>query len=96
MRYCAAAKQVKAAQSLGDMPLIVVTGGTQPHHTPESWSYWMKFQQGMAKLSSKSKHIIVEDAGHAIHVDQPDAVINVIKDMVAWVNRTQKIGAVLC
>ncbi len=74
-------EQVRTAKSLGEIPLIVVTGGKQPHHTPESWAYWMEFQNDLVKLSSKSKHIIVEDAGHAIHIDRPDAVLGVIEDM---------------
>ncbi|MEI5907644.1 alpha/beta hydrolase [Bacillus spongiae] len=75
-------KQVRTVKSLGNIPLTVVTGGTQPHHTPEAWAYWMTFQKDLAKLSSNSKHIIVDDAGHAVHVDNPKAVTKVIKEMV--------------
>lgn len=38
-----------------------------------SWAYWIAFQEDLVKLSSNSKHIIVEDAGHAIHVNSPKA-----------------------
>jgi pimeloyl-ACP methyl ester carboxylesterase len=73
--------QVRAARSLGTIPLTVVTGGLQPHHTPESWTHWMTFQEDLVRLSLNSKHIIVEDAGHAIHIDRPQVVTRVIKDM---------------
>ncbi|UPM56106.1 alpha/beta fold hydrolase [Gottfriedia acidiceleris] len=74
-------EQIRETKSLGNIPLLVVTGGTQPYHTPESWIYWTKFQKELVKLSSNSKHIIVNDAGHAIHIDRPDAVIKALKEM---------------
>jgi pimeloyl-ACP methyl ester carboxylesterase len=80
-------EQVSFVKSLGDIPLTVVTGGTQPHHTPEAWAYWMNFQKELVKLSSNGKHIIVKGAGHAIHVDSPKDVIDVIRDMVEIVNK---------
>jgi pimeloyl-ACP methyl ester carboxylesterase len=75
-------EQARTSKSLGNIPLIVLTGGSQPHHTSESMTAWMSFQEDLAKLSTNSKHIIVEDAGHAIHVDRPQVVIDAIKDMV--------------
>ncbi|MFD1738634.1 alpha/beta fold hydrolase [Bacillus salitolerans] len=78
-------EQVRGVKTLGKLPLTVVTGGTQPHHTPEAWSYWMSFQKDLAKLSSKSKHIIVKDAGHAIHIDCPSIVSDLIREMVETV-----------
>lgn len=80
-------EQVRAVKTLGELPLTVVTGGTQPHHTPEAWSYWMSFQEELAKLSSNSKHIIVKDAGHAIHIDSPRIVTDVIREMVEKVTK---------
>ncbi|MBO9128502.1 alpha/beta hydrolase [Bacillus sp. 165] len=74
-------EQVRASKTLGNMPLLVVTGGDQPYHTLESWTYWTEFQEELVKLSTNSKHIIVDDAGHAIHIDRPDAVIKAIKEM---------------
>jgi len=35
--------QVRSVNSLGTIPLTVLTGGSQPHHTPESWAYWITF-----------------------------------------------------
>ncbi|MDQ0175006.1 alpha/beta fold hydrolase [Bacillus chungangensis] len=75
-------EQVRASKSLGSIPLIVVTGGLQPFHTTESMAAWMKFQRELANLSTNKKHIIVEDAGHTIHIDRPQIVINIIKDIL--------------
>lgn len=75
-------EQIRKYKSLGDIPLTIVTGGKQPHHTSESWIYWMKFQKKLAQLSSNSCHVILEEAGHAVHKDCPDAVVKHIKSMV--------------
>lgn len=75
-------EQIRKYKSFGSIPLTVITGGNQPHHTDESWSYWMKFQEELAQLSSNSRHIILEEAGHAVHVDCPIQVVEEIKWMV--------------
>jgi pimeloyl-ACP methyl ester carboxylesterase len=75
-------EQVRNINSLGTIPLTVVTGGLQPLHTPESWAYWTIFQKELVNLSSNSKQIIVENAGHAIHIEDPKVVVDVIRDMV--------------
>ncbi|WP_459503498.1 alpha/beta fold hydrolase [Bacillus sp. C1] len=75
-------EQVRASELLSNIPLLVMTGTSQPHHTSESMSAWIGFHKELAKLSTKSKHIIVEEAGHAIHVDCPQTVIHAIQDML--------------
>jgi len=74
-------EQVRNEKSLGNVPLYVITGGTQPIHTTGSWAYWMEFQKDLIYLSTNSKHFIVEDAGHAIHKDRPDHVVQLIRNM---------------
>lgn len=71
--------------NLGNIPLIVMTGGTQPHHTARSMDVWMQFQKELANLSSQSKHLIVQEAGHAIHINSPKSVIEAIKEMTKTV-----------
>ncbi|TWT00137.1 alpha/beta fold hydrolase [Planomicrobium sp. CPCC 101079] len=75
-------EQVRKHKSLGNVSLTVITGGKQPHHTVESWAYWMEFQKNLAQLSSHSRHIILEEAGHGLHLDCPEAVIEQIRTMV--------------
>ncbi|WP_257206974.1 alpha/beta fold hydrolase [Bacillus pseudomycoides] len=76
--------------SVLNIPLIVVTGGLQPFHTVESMATWMKFQGELANLSTNKKHIVVEDAGHAIHIDQPQVVVGVIRDILDMVKNKNK------
>jgi pimeloyl-ACP methyl ester carboxylesterase len=72
-------------KNLRDIPLIVMTGGTQPFHTSESMDAWLGFQINLANLSSDSKHYIIKEAGHAIHIDRPIPVIEAIKEMLLTV-----------
>lgn len=83
-------EQVRTSKSFGSIPLIVVTGGLQPFHTEESMAAWIRFQRELANLSTNKRHIIVEDAGHAIHIDRPQVVIDVIRDLLATVKNNNK------
>ena len=78
-------EQVRTSKSFGNIPLIVVTGGLQPFHTKESMAAWMRLQGELANLSTIKQHIIVEDAGHAIHFDKPEVVIGTIRDILSIV-----------
>jgi pimeloyl-ACP methyl ester carboxylesterase len=82
-------EQVRVSKPLGNIPLIVVTGGYQPFHTTESMAAWMKFQGELANLSTRTKHIVVKDAGHAIHIDKPQVIVDVIRDMLDMVEKLQ-------
>ncbi|MFP3846739.1 alpha/beta fold hydrolase [Priestia filamentosa] len=75
-------KQVHACKSLGDIPLVVVSAGLLSYHTPESFAAWQLFQRDLLHLSTNSKQIIIEDAGHALHIDQPKQIIQIIKNTV--------------
>jgi pimeloyl-ACP methyl ester carboxylesterase len=61
-------------QSLGDLPLIVLTAGTDPT--------WGNLQDELAKLSTSSTHIIVENGEHYLQFFQPDVVIDAVEKMV--------------
>jgi pimeloyl-ACP methyl ester carboxylesterase len=68
-------------QSLGDLPLIVLTAGTDPT--------WGKIQDELASLSTNSTHIIVEDGDHYLQFFQPEIVIETIEKMVFLVRSLQ-------
>ncbi|MFE3576793.1 alpha/beta fold hydrolase [Lysinibacillus sp. NPDC059133] len=81
-------EQVRTSKSFGNIPLIVVTGGLQTFHTKESMAAWMRLQEELANLSTIKQHIVVEDAGHAIHFDKPEVVIDTIRDILSIVVKT--------
>jgi len=64
-------------QSLGDLPLIVLTAGTDPT--------WGKIQDGLASLSTNSTHTVVKDGAHYLQFFQPEVVIDAVDQMVNMV-----------
>ena len=68
--------QSAPSQTLGDLPLIVLTAGlgTSPH--------WNELQDELASLSANSTHITVENSGHAIQLSQPGVMISAVREMV--------------
>jgi pimeloyl-ACP methyl ester carboxylesterase len=72
----ASAGQAAALSSLGDIPLVVLSGS---HHMGHS-SDW---QRELVQLSSRGRQIVVSDSGHWIHLDRPDLVARAIHEVVA-------------
>ena len=75
--------------SFGDLPLIVLSAGrkeTVPFlsdaENQQRQEEWQALQSELVALSSNSKQIIAEQSGHNIQLDQPDLVIDAIREMV--------------
>jgi pimeloyl-ACP methyl ester carboxylesterase len=69
------AAKLRAARSLGDMPLIVLT-------PVSSSSTWMELQKELAGLSTQGRLIVVEGTGHYIQLGRPDVVIDAVQQIV--------------
>ena len=74
--------QASTVQTLGDMPLIILTRTLGNSTFDEDWRVK---QSQLLQLSSDSQQIFAENAGHNIELDQPEIVIKVILEMVAKV-----------
>jgi pimeloyl-ACP methyl ester carboxylesterase len=48
---------------------------------------WDELQVELAALSSNGKQVIAEESGHYIQLDQPELVIDAIRDVVEAVGR---------
>lgn len=90
--------QARAAQltTLGDMPLVVLTRGlsTDPdllglsdEETRQGDVVWDELQAELTALSSNGKQVIAEESGHLVQVDQPELVIDAIRDVVEAARR---------
>ena len=86
--HCAEVRALKMA-GFGSMPLIVITRGranmTDSLSDTEnqlSEDVWQALQPRLAGLSSDSKQVIAEQSGHMIQFDQPDLVVEAIREMV--------------
>ena len=62
--------------NLEQRPLVVMTEGRRRAKS------WLEMQEDLTKLSKVSEWQIVEDAGHFIHHDRPEAVVNAIRSVL--------------
>jgi pimeloyl-ACP methyl ester carboxylesterase len=70
------AAQAAAVCSLGDLPLVVLSGD---HHAAP----YTDWQGDLAQLSSCGRHVVASDSGHWIHLDHPELVTRAIREVVA-------------
>ena len=61
--------------TLADMPLAIVSGGDQPAEVTVR-------HRELARLSSRGRHVTAAKSGHWIHLDEPDLVVRVIREIV--------------
>jgi pimeloyl-ACP methyl ester carboxylesterase len=72
-----AAKVLEAtAGGYGDLPLITISS-TDPG------AYRLRQQDAMATLSTRGRHIMASQSGHWIPLDQPQVVIDAVKEVVS-------------
>jgi pimeloyl-ACP methyl ester carboxylesterase len=69
------AAQAAAVSSLGDLPLVVLSGD---HHAAP----YLAWQRDLAQLSSCGRHLVASDCGHWIHLDHPELVTRAIREVV--------------
>src|SRR6266581_2883839 len=69
------AAQAAAASTLGDLPLVVLSGD---HHAAP----YADWQRDLAQLSSSGRHVVASDSGHWIHLDHPELVTGAIREVV--------------
>jgi pimeloyl-ACP methyl ester carboxylesterase len=87
------ADEVRAAGTLGDKPLIVLTAGkdnTNVVQLPKgfsredyqvSHSLFEDLQAEQAHLSNRGRQIIVSDSGHMIPLERPDVVVSAVRQV---------------
>ena len=80
----ASGAQASAVQCLGDLPLIVLTAKLNSN------SDWLERQAELLQLSSNSQPLFAEKSGHNIQVEEPDAAVAAIIQMVEQVRQTVK------
>jgi pimeloyl-ACP methyl ester carboxylesterase len=83
----ASAALLRAAPPLPDIPLVVLTAHyrvTPPRGltVEQMEQVWMGLQRELAALLPESKHVIAEQSGHFIMLDQPELVTNAIQEVV--------------
>jgi len=86
--FDASAEQIHAAPRLSRSVLLTVLTRSKPEAWPDGASAdraektWRQLQVDLAARVPGSTHIVVENAGHFIHVDRPDVVIKEIENQI--------------
>ena len=75
--------------SLGRKPLVVLTEGQR------KTEFWHAMQQQFTELSDSSEWQVVSGAGHFIHQDKPDIVVDAVRRVVESVRNARRPGDVV-
>jgi len=90
-----AAMYADSLYSMGNKPIYVLSSGRDAFskNTDSAmkaiWLEKLEQKEKMSNLSTNSKHIITTKSGHEIHLEEPELVINAIKEVIIGV-RTGK------
>jgi pimeloyl-ACP methyl ester carboxylesterase len=76
----ASAAEAAAVKTLGDLPLIVLTAKRNDN---PGWPEW---QAELPQLSFNSQHLFAENSGHTIQIDEPDAAVAAILEMLQQIH----------
>ena len=93
-------RQIEDSAAILNIPLVVLSRGRRVW--PEDTSgeakekIWSKLQLELANYSKNSSLIIAEKSGHHIHLDQPDLVVRVTRDLIASITDSQPIDTITC
>ncbi len=75
-------EQARAAVSLGDMPLVVISEAPSDPAMKRYIALFEPLHDDMAHRSSRGRRVIAEGSGHQVHRERPDLVIAAIRDVV--------------
>jgi pimeloyl-ACP methyl ester carboxylesterase len=72
-----------------DLPLVVLSAGRRVRpewRSLELHERWVRIaaelQADLASRSTRSRHVVVPDAGHSLHWDRPDVVVEEVREVV--------------
>ncbi len=74
-----------------EIPIVVLTRGKRVWpNTPYGdamETVWKELQDELSSLNGNSTHIIAENSGHVIHLDEPELVVDAIHDVLDFVEK---------
>jgi len=93
--FAESADQVRAAGTLGDKPVIVLTAGAAlpipgvPNEdASQFFAAWVgELQPRLAHLSTRGRQIILPNSHHLIPFEQPDAIVSAVTDILEDLRR---------
>jgi len=79
------AERMKSKYPLGDMPLIVLTRGIPDEDSKDLEEEHRRDHAAIATMSRNGKLVIASRSGHHIQLDEPELVVNAIREVLATV-----------
>ena len=83
--------EAKQAKGFGSIPFTVITGTSKSRETEDGldpkvgrafMNIWMDLQKNYLSLSTNSKHILAPNSGHYVQLDEPQIVVEAVREMV--------------
>jgi pimeloyl-ACP methyl ester carboxylesterase len=85
-------EQTRQTKSFPDIPLIVLSAGKPDFDiTQEVLEKLQALHVDLANESPQGVHIVAQESGHAIQLDQPELVIDAIRQVVEKVRRSSAV-----
>lgn len=78
-------KKIREKDALRNIPIIVLTADEED--SGDIRADWINYQNDIASLSNKSKHIVLNNSQHFIQSEHPDVVIDAIKEMIKEIEK---------
>lgn len=92
-------EQGQVTGPLDPRPIVVLSAGTGPSLPEVSDDVnrvvretWLTLHRELAALSSRSAHRVVEGAGHNLHGDRPEALVQAVRDVLSQVREGASEG----
>jgi pimeloyl-ACP methyl ester carboxylesterase len=70
----------RGSDAFGDIPIAVLSGERRDPR-------WLALDAALARASTHGRHIVSPGSGHWVHLDDPDLVVGVIRDVVTDARR---------
>ncbi len=83
------AEQMRDAGNLKDLPLRLLTAERDDPNSPGMESR-LHMHERLTHLSSRGRHVTVPQSGHFIHLDQPEAVVQAIREVLDEARRAKR------
>lgn len=75
----------KEARELGQLPVTMITAGVGREGREAWYPGWLQLQDDLATLSNCTTRLFAEHAGHHVHLDDQDFVVEAIRNVVSQV-----------
>lgn len=84
---------LRRAGPFPDVPVVVLTAGKGWFLDSTAWrAQWLQYQKELAALSPQGREITATESHHFIQLDQPELVVDSIRQLVEQVRRQTNDG----